>query len=203
MPNNVCFCLWLWSWNAISRVKQKQTWIKITFQKIAGLSVVQPSRKKTVKHKFILLFKAPPYRKHCRTALERWMRQDPPLWASNVNMLPLHHYYLTIWHIEVFWSNVLWLEVNSNGGVENHVSTTSIINRSSVLQMDWWSILKHQDKHEDKHLVTRLPASSWLSTDSGPLTNTCHKPDQNTCALQSMIAKHLCKDEAVHQPRDG
>ena len=88
MSNSVRLCLRLWWWNAIFHVRTKrQTCIKNSIWKIGGLSVVHPARK-TVKQKFIYLFMAPPNRKQCGTALERWIKPNPPLWAFDVNMPP-------------------------------------------------------------------------------------------------------------------
>ena len=44
-------------------------------------------------------------------------------------------------YLEVF-CGALWLEVNSNFDMKNHMSTTLIINRLSVVQVDRWTILK-------------------------------------------------------------
>ena len=76
-------CLRLWSPNAIWHIRIKNDHGQRLQQKKAWL-LSQPE--KNVKQKFIHLFIVPPNRKHCRTALERWMKLDPPLWVMDVTM---------------------------------------------------------------------------------------------------------------------
>ena len=76
------------------------------------------------------------------------MKPDPPLWVIDLTMPPLlftsrHRVpQLDFMIYRGVVKRYLITGVNSNGSMENRLSTTSIINRSLVVQMDRWSNLK-------------------------------------------------------------
>ena len=67
--------------------EQKSNLYKKLLSKNSWTFVFHPARK-TWKQKFIYLFIAPPNRKHCGTAQERWMKLYPTLSAFDVKMPP-------------------------------------------------------------------------------------------------------------------
>ena len=120
---------------------------------------------------FIHLFMAPPKRKHCGTTPERWMKSDPPLRAINITMPLLlftsHHRVPQLDYMT--YRGVLKRNLGTRGKTAgNRVSTTSIIYRSSVVQMDRWSILKivtYSDHYQVFIRVTQGPQRAKFSEE--------------------------------------
>ena len=144
---------------------------KNSIQKIGGLSVVHPARKKLwYRHLFTCLW---PHQteKHCGTALERWRNPDPPLWAFDVNMPPLlftschmapHLYYIGVLKRYLMnWSKQQW--PHAKPGVHNLDYLINGHSDEPVIELencDQFQTLVHvlcsQNVHTVIHLEPRL-----------------------------------------------